>query len=470
MIYLTGVEYAAGTQEAPIGRECGMMVPARSLLTDLFLAAVASVDPARLVRVALRRDSEGIVLFGGGASSFVRWSSGGRVLLVGGGKAGRPMAQAAASALAGKVAAGAIAVPKGEGGSLDAVRLIETGHPLPDEGSREAAQAMLEVVSRAGENDLVIALISGGGSAMISAPPEGVSSSDKEEVFRLLLRSGADITEFNTVRKHLSRVKGGRMAQAAHPARVWALMLSDVPGDDPSVIASGPFSPDPSTYHDAKKILMERTLYDAIPDAVRAHIEAGVSGRIPETPKPGDPALERVSLAVIGSNRVAIDAAADAARNEGVDTVRILPGFLRGEARECARAFVEEMRKAEESAPPTRTVVLIAGGETTVKVLGKGKGGRNQEFVLSAAVEMDGMPGTAVLSCGTDGVDGPTDAAGAFADGTTVSRATALGLSPMAHLDRNDAYPFFQSLSDLVITGPTGTNVTDIAIGISVRT
>jgi hydroxypyruvate reductase len=304
---------------------------------------------------------------------------------------------------------------------------------------------------------------------MISAPPEGVSSSDKEAVFRLLLRSGADITEFNTVRKHLSRVKGGRMAQAAHPARVWALMLSDVPGDDPSVIASGPFSPDPSTYSDARKVLVDRNLYDAIPGTVRTHIEEGVSGAIPETPKPGDPALERVSLAVIGSNRVAIDAAADAARNEEVGAVHVLPGFLRGEARECARAFVEELRKVEALAPKGQSVVLIAGGETTVTVRGKGKGGRNQEFALSAAVEMGGMPGMAVLSGGTDGIDGPTDAAGAYADGTTISRAAALGLSPEGHLDRNDAYPFFRALSDLIITGPTGTNVTDIAIGIAVR-
>jgi glycerate 2-kinase len=447
-----------------------MKVPAKPLLTNLFLAAVASVDPARLVHGALNRDAEGISLSGGGARLTLPWSSVDRIFLVGGGKAGRPMARATASALEGKVAAGVIAVPKGEGGSLDSVRLIETGHPLPDEGSREAAQAMLELVSRAGENDLVIALISGGGSAMISVPPVGVSSSDKEAVFRLLLRSGADITEFNTVRKHLSRVKGGRMAQAAHPARVWALMLSDVPGDDPSVIASGPFSPDPATYGDARKVLLERKLYDSIPDAVRAHIEAGVSGTITETPKPGDPALERVSLAVIGSNRVAIDTAADAAKNEGVDTVRILPGFLRGEARECARAFVEELRKAEASTPRGRSVVLIAGGETTVTVHGKGKGGRNQEFALSAAVQMDGMPGMAVLSAGTDGIDGPTDAAGAYADGTTISRAAALGLSPLAHLDRNDAYPFLQALSDLIVTGPTGTNVTDIAIGIAFRT
>ncbi len=447
-----------------------MKVPARTFLTNLFLGAVASVDPAGLVRGTLNRDPEGIALSGGGVRSILRWSSIERIFLVGGGKAGRPMAQAAAAALEGKVAAGAIAVPKGEGGSLGSVRLIETGHPLPDEGSREAAQAMLDVVSRAGENDLVIALVSGGGSAMISAPPEGVSSSDKEAVFRLLLRSGADITEFNTVRKHLSRVKGGRIARAAHPARVWVLMLSDVPGDDPSVIASGPFSPDPTTYGDARKVLVERKLYDAIPDSVRAHMEGGLAGRIPESPKPGDPVFERVSLAVIGSNRVALDAAADAAREEGAGTVRVLPGFLRGEARECARAFVGELRKAESSAPKGRPVVLIAGGETTVTVRGKGKGGRNQEFALSAAVEMDGVPGMAVLSCGTDGIDGPTDAAGAYADGTTISRAAALGLSPGGHLDRNDAYPFLQALSDLVVTGPTGTNVTDIAIGIAVRT
>jgi hydroxypyruvate reductase len=448
-----------------------MQVPARSLLTNLFLKAVASVDPARLVRGALQRAPEGIALSvpGGGVRSVLPWSSVGRIFLVGGGKAGRPMALAAAAALEGKVAGGAIAVPRGEGGALGAVRLIEAGHPLPDEGSREAAQAMLDVVSQAGENDLVIALMSGGGSAMISAPPGGVSSSDKEAVFRLLLRSGADITEFNTVRKHLSRVKGGRIARAAHPARVWALLLSDVPGDDPSVIASGPFSPDPSTFGDARRVLVERKLYDAIPDAVRAHIEGGIAGRIPESPKPEDPVFRGVSLAVIGSNRVALDAAAGAAREEGVGTVRILPGFLRGEARECARAFAEELRKAAAAVPQGGAVVLIAGGETTVTVRGKGKGGRNQEFALSAAVAMDGMPGMAVLSGGTDGIDGPTDAAGAYADGTTISRAAALGLSPESHLERNDAYPILKALSDLVVTGPTGTNVTDIAMGIAVR-
>ncbi len=431
--------------------------PSKSLLTSVFLAAVASVEPGRLVADAFRRESE----------TFSPAGAAGRLLLVGGGKAGRPMAQAALEALGGGVAAGAVAVPRGQGGSLGTVRLIEAGHPLPDDGSRAAAQAMLDLLSGAGPGDRVIALVSGGGSAMISAPAEGISPEDKEAVVRRMLQSGADIASFNAVRKHLSRVKGGLLARAAHPAAVRGLLLSDVPGDDPSVIASGPFSPDPTTYADAIAILAGRDVLRAIPPAARAHLEAGRDGRVPETPKPGDEAFGRVVLSVIGSNRSALDAAAVAAREAGAGTVRVLPGFLRGEASRCARAFVEELRAARREAPADRAVALIAGGETTVTVRGGGRGGRNQEFALAAAVEMDGEAGMAILSCGTDGVDGPTDAAGAFADGTTCARARSEGLSPRDHLDRNDAYPFFRALSDLVVTGPTGTNVTDVAVGIS---
>lgn len=431
--------------------------PSRSLLVEVFLAAVASVEPGRLVAGAFRREAETLAPSGGV----------GRIVLVGGGKAGRPMAQAALDALSGHVAAGAIAVPRGQGGALGAVRLIEGGHPLPDGGSRAAAQAILDLLSGAGPDDRVIALISGGGSAMISAPAAGVSPEDKEAVVRRMLQSGADIAEFNTVRKHLSRVKGGLAARAARPAAVRGFLLSDVPGDDPAVIASGPFSPDPTTYADAIAILAGRDVLRAMPAAARAHLEAGRDGRIPETPKPGDGTFERVQLSVIGSNRLALEAAADAAANEGVDVVRVMRGFLQGEASRCARAFVAELRAARRNLPAGRAVALIAGGETTVTVRGGGKGGRNQEFVLAAAMEMDGDAGMAVLSCGTDGVDGPTDAAGAFADGTTCARARSAGLSPEAHLDRNDAYPFFRALSDLVVTGPTGTNVTDIAVGIS---
>jgi len=438
-------------------------------MESIFRAAVAAVDPARLVRGSLRADVRGIALSGGGVSAFASWSDLRNIYVVGGGKAGRAMGEAAVAVLGEKVSAGAVAVPRERGGSAGRVRFVEAGHPLPDAGSRAAAAEMLALLARAGEGDLVVALISGGGSAMISAPPEGISPEEKEAVFRLMLRSGAAIAEFNTLRKHLSAVKGGRMAAAAHPARVFALLLSDVPGDDPSVIASGPFAPDPTTYSDAMNILVGRRLCATVPASVRDRIAAGVAGTVPETPKPGDPVFGKVACAVVGSNRIALEAAADAARAAGADTVRVLPGFLRGEARACAGVFVEELRKASASLPPGRDAVLVAGGETTVAVRGGGLGGRNQEFALAAALAMDGGEGIAVLSAGTDGIDGPTDAAGAYADGGTCARARAAGLSPEEHLARNDSHPFFRALSGLVVTGPTGTNVTDIALGVACR-
>ncbi len=438
-------------------------------LEGLFHAAVAAVDPARLVRESLRADARGIALSGGGVSAFASWPDVRNVFIVGGGKAGRAMSEAAVAVLGERISAGVVAVPRGCGGSAGPVRFVEAGHPLPDAGSRAAAAEMLALLARAGERDLVVALISGGGSAMISAPPEGISPEEKEAVFRLMLRSGAAIAEFNTLRKHLSAVKGGRMAVAARPARVFALLLSDVPVDDPSVIASGPFAPDPTTYSDAMKILVGRRICAAVPPSVRDRIASGVAGTVPETPKPGDPVFGKVVSAVVGSNRIALEAAAGAARAAGADTVRVLPGFLRGEARACAGAFVEELRKASASLPPGGSAVLVAGGETTVAVRGGGRGGRNQEFALAAALAMDGREGIAVLSAGTDGVDGPTDAAGAYADGGTCERARAAGLSPEEHLARNDSHPLFRAVSGLVLTGPTGTNVTDIALGVARR-
>lgn len=437
----------------------------KTRLEGIFRAAVEAAEPGRLVRGVLHRGPGGISL-SGERGSFLGKDEVRRVFLVGGGKAGRAMGEAAAEVLGGTVAAGAIAVPRGKGGTAGPVRFIEAGHPVPDEGSREAARSMLGILSSAGKGDLVVALFSGGGSAMVSAPPEGVSAGDKEGVVRTLLRSGADISAFNTVRKHLSLVKGGRMARAAVPARVWALLLSDVPGDDPSVVASGPFSPDPTTYVDAMRILIGQRICRAIPPAARLHIEAGLAGSVPETPKHGDPAFERVSVSVVGSNRTALEAAAEAARGIAANRVRVLPGFLRGEARDCARSFVALLRE-EAAASTGLPVVVVAGGETTVSVRGAGTGGRNQEFALSAAVEMDGEPDMAVLSCGTDGVDGPTDAAGACADGSTCARAAKVGIVPRLHLERNDSHPFFRALFDIVVTGPTGTNVADIAVGIA---
>ncbi len=442
----------------------------KPFLEGMFRAAVAAVEPGRLVRQALKCTISGLSLGIGGISSGLGWDGLARIHLVGGGKAARAMGEAAMEVLGERIASGVLAVPGGSGGKTGPVLFVEAGHPFPDEGSRHAAEAMLSLLSAAGEGDLVVALISGGGSAMISAPAQGIAPSDKEAVLNLMLRLGANIAELNTVRKHLSLVKGGRMAKAAHPARVWALLLSDVPGDDPSVIASGPFSPDPTTYVDALKVLVERRICADVPQAVRTHLESGVGGRLPETLKPGDPVFGNVTCAVIGSNRTALEAVKTAAEREGPALVRILPGFLKGEARESARAFVSELRAASASVPAGRTVVLAAGGETTVTVRGKGRGGRNQEFALAAAIELDGEEGFAVLSAGTDGVDGPTDAAGAYIRGDTCARARAAGLVPGHHLAGNDSHPFFLALSDLVITGPTGTNVTDLAIGSAVGT
>jgi len=445
------------------GKRIGLL--GKPFLEGIFRAAVAVVEPGRLVRNSLPCSPSGLSLEAGDISAAIRREDLGNIYLVGGGKAGRSMGNAALEILGDRVAVGVIAVPHGAGGITGSVRFIEAGHPLPDDGSRRAAGEMMTLLPGAGETDLILALISGGGSAMISAPAQGVSPDDKEVVLRQLLRSGADITEFNTIRKHLSLVKGGRMAKATHPARVWALLLSDVPGDDPSVIASGPFSPDSTTYVDARNILLRRNIFETIPPAARGHIESGLSGKVPETPKMGDPVFDRVVCAVIGSNRVALEAAKAEAEREGAAVARIFPGFLRGEARECARAFVSELRAASASLPEGRVAVLAAGGETTVTVRGKGSGGRNQEFALAAAIELDGEEGIAILSAGTDGVDGPTDAAGAYIRGDTCARARAAGLDPSDHLAGNDAHPFFRALSDLVVTGPTGTNVADIAVG-----
>jgi hydroxypyruvate reductase len=437
-------------------------------LLRAFRAAVDAVDPARLVSKALRVKGDAVVLDAAGVRAAIPLLSLRKIHLVGAGKAGRAMGEAALAALGKRVAEGVIAVPRGAEGRSGPVRFAAAGHPVPDIFSLAAAREILSLLERAGKGDLVVALVSGGGSAMLSAPAAGITTEEKAETFRLLLRAGADIASFNAVRKHLSEVKGGRLARAAHPATVWALLLSDVPGDDPSVIASGPFSPDPTTYADAIGVLERYGIFYAVPSPVRRHLAEGAAGTLPETPKPDDPAFLKTTSALIGTNRTAMDVAAlrlARERDAGPTAIVLLPGFLRGEARECARSFCARLRKIAEALSPGNAVAMIAGGETTVNVRGGGKGGRNQEFALAAAVELAGEGATAVLAAGTDGIDGPTDAAGAYADGATVARASSLGLDPGAHLENNDAYPFFEALGDLVVTGPTGTNVADLAIG-----
>jgi hydroxypyruvate reductase len=439
-------------------------------LLGAFRAAVDAVDPARLVASALRLEGDAVVLDAAGVRAAVPLSSLWKIHLVGAGKAGRAMGEAALAALGKRVAGGVIAVPRGADGQSGPVRFAVAGHPVPDIFSLAAAREILSILESAGKGDLVVALVSGGGSSMLSAPAAGITAEEKAETVRLLLREGADITSFNTVRKHLSEVKGGLLARAAQPATVWALLLSDVPGDDPSVIASGPFSPDPTTFGDAIGILERYGIFYAVPSAVRQHLAEGAAGALPETPKPDDPAFLGTIATLVGTNRTAMDAAAlrmARERDTGPTAIVLLPGFLHGEARECARSFCARLRNAAEALSPGHAVVMIAGGETTVNVRGDGKGGRNQEFALAAAGELAGEGEIAVLAAGTDGVDGPTDAAGAYVDGTTLARASSLGLDPGAHLSRNDAYPFFEALGDLVITGPTGTNVADLVIGLA---
>lgn len=330
-------------------------------------------------------------------------------------------------------------------------------HPVPDEQSLAAGERILELAGATGPDDLLILLLSGGASAMAEAP--AIPLADLQRVNRLLLASGAPIEEVNCVRRHLSRLKGGGLARACR-GELLLLAISDVPPGDMASLGSGPASADTTTYADALRIVRARGLFETLPESARAHLEAGAVGRAPETLKPGEPALERVRAFVLADNDTALRAGAVAAAKLGYDA-RILSGMLRREARVEGRELAQMARELslDEGAP----LAILAGGETVVRVVGSGKGGRNQELALAA---VDGLSAhDAVLACfGTDGVDGPTDAAGAIVDGYTKARADALGLDAAVHLQENDAYPFFAALDDLVRTGPTGTNVRDVAV------
>jgi hydroxypyruvate reductase len=313
-------------------------------------------------------------------------------------------------------------------------------------------------------NDVVICLLSGGGSALLPLPVPGVTLDDLQRLTSDLLRCGATINEINAVRKHLSQVQGGQLARLAAPAPVIALILSDVVGSPLDVIASGPTVPDTSTFADALGVLERYGIIEQTPPAIVAHLRRGLSGDVPETPKPGDPVFEHVQTLVIGDNRIAAQAAVQQAAELGLHTL-LLSTYVEGEAREVAKVLAGLGKEiARYGQPLPRPACLIAGGETTVTIRGQGKGGRNQELALAAAIALDGWDDVLLLTVATDGGDGPTDAAGAFADGTTVARARVQGLNPAAYLANNDAYNFFQALGDLLITGPTRTNVNDLTL------
>ncbi|HID90896.1 TPA: glycerate kinase, partial [Candidatus Bathyarchaeota archaeon] len=335
---------------------------------------------------------------------------------------------------------------------------------IPDEDGVRGAEGIIRLASEAAEGDLVICLISGGGSALMPLPAAGIALRDVRRLTAALLRSGATINEVNAVRKHVSRLKGGQLARAAYPATLISLILSDVVGDPLDVIASGPTAPDTTTFDDAIRVLKAYGLWRDAPEPVRERLESGSRGEIPETPKPGDAIFDRTHNIVVGNNRLASLAACREARRRGFNAL-LLSSLIEGEARHIGTAYSGIVREILTSGNPVRRpAVVVAGGETTVTVKGRGKGGRNQELVLSASLGIEGLRGVAIASIGTDGVDGPTDAAGAIADGQTAVRARKRGLDARSFLADNDSYGFFTRLGDLILTGPTGTNVNDITV------
>ena len=426
----------------------------------IFDAGVAAADPDRCVHQALAVTGGelrcGPLRFPLDTISSLR--------LVGAGKAAAAMAAAAEAILGDRIDCGAINTKYGHALPLTRVETFEAGHPVPDEAGVAGARRQLALLANLDPDALVLGLFSGGGSALLPAPAEGLTLAEKQETTRLLLACGATIDEINALRKHLSAIKGGLLARMAAPARIVALMLSDVIGDPLDTIASGPTHPDATTFGDCLAIVDRYDLRDQLPSPVRQHLEAGVQGERPETPKSGDPCFARAESLVIGNSRLAIDAAAEKAKALGYE-VLVLTSRLQGEARHAATALVSIAQEtAETNHPIARPACLIAGGETTVTLSGNGKGGRNQELALAAALQLDDWPAITLLSGGTDGTDGPTDAAGALADGQTLNRARSQGLDAHDFLDRHDSYLFFAALDDLVITGPTGTNVMDLQI------
>ncbi len=432
----------------------------RTAARRIFDGALAAADPRAAVRRHLRVEDDR--LEAGPAAFDLRRVR--QVLVVGAGKASAAMAGAVEEILGDRVTGGLVNVKTGHTAPLRRVQLCQAAHPVPDQAGVDGARRMMELLRGAGEGDLVIACISGGGSALLPLPAAGLGLAEKQEVTRQLLACGATIQEINAVRKHLSAVKGGQFARAAAPAPVLACILSDVIGDPLDAIASGPTAPDPTTFAAALHVLDRYGLRAKVSAAARAHLEAGARGERPETPKPGDPIFARVTNLLVANSAQVVEAAEVAANRLGLRAL-VLSTTVDGETREVARvhaAIAREVRTfARPVAPPA---CLISGGETTVTIRGQGQGGRNQEFVLAAALVLEGLPGTVVFSAGTDGTDGPTDAAGAIADGETCARARALGMDPEAHLAANDAYPLFQALGDLVITGPTLTNVMDLRL------
>ena len=427
---------------------------------DIFMAGVQAVDPGRAVHSHLRLDGETLMA----GENRIPMPRGGRIFIVGAGKAGAPMAAAVEEVVGDRIYRGIVVVKYGHLAPVHGITLLEAGHPVPDEAGVRAGEMICGLLDEAASNDLVICLLSGGGSALLPCPVPKVTLSDKQAVTNLLLESGADIGEINCIRKHLSLLKGGGLAKRAHPSRLLTLILSDVVDDPLDVIASGPSVGDPTTFADAMEIVSRYGLVDKTPHTVLDHLRDGALGKHPETPKPGDQVFKGVINLLVGTNDMALQASQNKARDLGYNST-VLSSTITGETRDAAADHAALARAiAETGQPLPPPACVLSGGETTVTIKGAGKGGRNQEFALAAALGIQDLEDTVILSGGTDGTDGPTDAAGAVADGTTVQRAREAGMDATEHLENNDAYPFFQKLGDLLMTGPTLTNVMDLRV------
>jgi glycerate 2-kinase len=426
----------------------------------IFDAALAGADPYRAIERSIRLEKDR--LFVCGTEHVLNDYD--RVFIIGAGKASARMAQALEEQLGAKITEGVVNVKYGHGVPLRFVAVNEASHPLPDNAGEHGAREIINLAQGARERDLIFCLISGGGSALLPCPADGITLDDKRATTQILLDCGATIQEINAIRKHLSKVKGGRLARWALPATVIALILSDVIGDALDSIASGPTVPDSTTYADCLDIVRRYQIEKKIPMSVLQLLQRGAAGKIEETPKVGDPSFQRVRNIIIGSNRLALVAAQRRAEQLGYKSM-LLSSMIAGETRVVAAmhaAIAKEI--AATGNPVLRPACVLSGGETTVTIRGHGLGGRNQEFTLAAACEIAHLEDVMILSGGTDGSDGPTDAAGALADGTTLARAQQVGLDAGAFLDNNDSYNFFKALGDLLITGPTFTNVMDVRL------
>ncbi len=428
----------------------------RTMLAHIYDAAIHAVRGQSLIEAHSRLDGDNWIYERDGERIVWPLNPNGRVFAIGAGKAAASILAGLEAVLGDRLAGGCAIVKEGHHAPLHTIRLFDAGHPIPDEAGARATAQLLDFLKTLRPDDNVFVALTGGASALMVAPADGLTLGDKAHVTDILLASGANISEINTIRKHLSKVKGGRLLDAIHPASSMTLMISDIPGNDPAMIGSGPTMPDPTTPEDAIAILERYGVLDQMSPAILAALRR---------PAPGiaEADLDRHQHIVMADSQTALGAAQEAAAREGY-LVQVVDAHLDTDTHLAARAFASAVRDvATGGGQPS---VLLAAGETTLKVTGTGRGGRNQEFALVTALALDGIPNAAILASGTDGTDGPTDAAGAFVDGDTIARAHAAGLDAAAMLANNDSHNFFAALDDLHITGPTGTNVMDLIIGV----